>query len=391
MKVRIAVDADNLYRFAHRGIQKTLVTLYCRLAAAHPGWEFILFRQVGQPLAAFAAFPNIIERQIDIKGDSLRGRINLWEQVRLPVAAWLAGADVLHSPSNTGPAFCPVPLVLTIHDLTPVRFAPDSDDTRRWYERVRRAAHRAAAVITPSQAVADDVAGSCGIDPSRLTVAHWAVNDGYTRTGSAREVLALYQQHPSARFVLVFGSKNRRKNLSRILDAWAALEGRLRDEWRLLVIGVEDDAREAYRDRARRLKIDGSCRIHGEAPEAHVPVLLSAADVLCYPSLSEGFGLPIIEAFACGTSVLTSKVTSLPEIAGGAAVLVDPTSTADVTAGLARLMADEAARRRLVSAGERRLAAFSWERCLSVHTKVFERVAGRREVHGVSDRQEAAV
>jgi glycosyltransferase involved in cell wall biosynthesis len=391
MNLRIAVDADNLYRFAHRGIQKTLVTLYCRLAAAHPGWEFILFRQVGQPLAAFAAFPNIIERQIDIKGDSLRGRINLWEQVRLPVAAWLAGADVLHSPSNTGPAFCPVPLVLTIHDLTPVRFAPDSDDTRRWYGRVRKAAHRAAAVITPSQAVADDVARSCGVDPSRLTVAHWAVNDGYKRTGSAAEILALYQQDPATPFVLVFGSKNRRKNLSRILEAWAVIEARLRDQWRLLVIGVEDDVQEVYREQARRLKIDDRCRIHGAAPEAHVPVLLSAADVLCYASLSEGFGLPIIEAFACGTSVLTSSVTSLPEVAGEAAVLVDPTSTADIAAGLAGLMADEAVRGRLVSAGERRLEFFSWERCLSVHTKVFERAAGRREMRGLSDRQEAAI
>src|SRR5688572_9098896 len=235
--LRIAVDADNLYRFAHahRGIQKTLVTLYCRLAAAYPGWEFVLFRQVGEPLAVFAALPNISQHQVDIKGDSLRGRVNLWEQVRLPLAAWTAGADVLHSPSNTGPAFSRVPLVLTIHDLTPIRFAPDSIDTRRWYRRLQRAAHRAAVVITPSQAVADDVAAQCGIEPSRITVAHWAVNEGYRAlpAADAAAILHEYGVGDADPFVLMFGSKNPRKNLSRVLQAWAGIAPVLLGHWQI--------------------------------------------------------------------------------------------------------------------------------------------------------------
>jgi glycosyltransferase involved in cell wall biosynthesis len=373
--LRIAVDADNLYRFAHRGIQKTLVTLYCRLAATYPSWEFILYRQVGEPLDVFAAFSNITQRQIDIKGDSLPGR--LWEQVRLPLAAWLAGADVLHSPSNTGPAFSRVPLVLTIHDLTPLQFFPDSPDTRRWYGRLRRAAQRAAMVITPSQAVADDVAAQCRIESSRITVAYWAVNEGYSSATieSTALILAAYDAVVTKPFVLMFGSKNPRKNLSRVLEAWAALAPPLRDQWRLLAIGVEEDAIATYKGESSRLGIAESVQIHGAVPEAHVPALLRAAEVLCYPSLSEGFGVPIVEAFACGTCVLTSNLTSLPEVAGDAAVLVDPKSTTDLTAGLGMLMTDEALRQRLVAAGRRRLELFSWERCVSVHAKVFERAA----------------
>lgn len=374
--MRIAVDADNLYRFAHRGIQKTLVTLYCRLATAYPDWEIILFRQVGQPLEVFGAFPNITQRQIDIKGDSLPGR--LWEQVRLPLAAWLEGADVLHSPSNTGPAFSRVPLVLTIHDLTPLQFAPDLKDTRVWYGRLRRAADRAVAIITPSQAVANDVATQCHIDSSRITVAYWAVNEGYAgaTAENAAPILASYDVDGAQPTVLVFGSKNPRKNLTRVLEAWAAITSQLRNQWRLRVIGVEEDALVTYHAEVARLGLDDSVQIHGAVPEAHVPILLHAAEVLCYPSLSEGFGVPIVEAFACGTCVLTSNLTSLPEVAGDAAWLVDPHSTADLTVGLTALMTDGDLRKKLVAAGHRRLELFSWQRCLSTHAKVFERAAG---------------
>src|SRR4029453_13676653 len=107
---------------------------------------------------------------------------------------------------------------------------------------------------------------------------------------------------------------------------------------------------DAFRDEARRLDIDRSCRIHGSAPEDEVPLLLRAAEILCYPSLSEGFGIPILEAFACGTSVLTSNVTSMPEVAGDAAQLVDPSSTSSIAAGLRTLMQDADLRQRLVTA-----------------------------------------
>jgi glycosyltransferase involved in cell wall biosynthesis len=381
-RMRIAVDADNLYRFAgaHRGIQKTQVTLYRRLAAAQPAWQFVFFRQVGDPLDLFTDRPNIIQRRIDIKGDSLRGRINLWEQVRLPLAAWLAGADVLHSPSNTGPAHSLVPLVLTIHDLTPVRFAPGSVDTVRWFRCVNRAAHRAATVITPSQSVKDDVASTCGLDPARIAVAHHAVDDGYRPVAPAdtRQVLAHYGEDGSRPFVLMLGSKTRRKNLARLLEAWAAVDPVLLTRWRLLVIGVEDAAQAAYHEQVHRLGISASCRIHGAAPEPHMPMLLSAAEVLCYPSMSEGFGLPILEAFACHTAVLTSNVTSMPEVAGAAAYLFDPTSTVELTAALTRMMADDALRARLVAEGQRRLQHFSWDRCVATHARIFASAANRR-------------
>jgi glycosyltransferase involved in cell wall biosynthesis len=222
-------------------------------------------------------------------------------------------------------------------------------------------------VIAVSEAVKNDVANACGIDPSRIAVAYWAAGDGYRRAAPADigPVLSHYGADGSRPFVLMFGSRNPRKNLSRLLDAWAGVDAALLARWRLLVVGVEDDALPVYRDQVRRLGIDASCGIHGAAPESHMPVLLSAAEVLCYPSLSEGFGLPIVEAFACGTAVLTSNVTSLPEVAGDAACLFDPASTTELTAALTRMMTDEALRSRLVGRGHERLTQFSWERCIA--------------------------
>jgi alpha-1,3-rhamnosyl/mannosyltransferase len=271
-----------------------------------------------------------------------------------------------------------VPLVVTIHDLTPIRFAADAPATWRWYRRVKRAAARAAVVITGSQAVADDISTQCGINPSRITVAHWSVNDGYgdAPAESDAPILSTYAADGTKPFVLVFGSKSPHKNLSRVLEAWAAIQPALRNQWRLLVIGLDNDALAIYQAEVARLAIGDSSQLHGAVPEAHVPALLRAADVLCYPSLSEGFGLPVVEAFACGTCVLTSNVTSLPEVAGDAAWLVDPQSTADITTGLTRLMADATLRETLVEAGYRRLKLFSWQRCISVHAQAFERAAG---------------
>jgi glycosyltransferase involved in cell wall biosynthesis len=371
--LRIAVDADNLYRFPHRGIAKTTVPLYRHLATTYPHWEFVLFRQVGEPLEVFNQFPNITQRQIDIKGDSLPGR--LWEQVRLPLAAWLAGADVLHASCSTGPAFSRVPLVVTIHDLTPIRFSPDLPSTWQWYRRVKRAARRADVVITGSQVVADDLSAEFGLEPARIAVAHWAVNDGYRNAPvDTAPTLASYGADTRP-FVMVFGSRSRHKNLSRILEAWAGVPSQVREQWQLLVIGVEPDGVSSYRAETTRLGIEDSTKINGAVPEAHIPALLRAAEILCYPSLAEGFGLPVIEAFACGTSVLTSNTTSLPEVAGDAALLVDPTSAHELTAGLTLLMTDVQLREKYVAAGHRRLELFTWERCVKVHANAFERAA----------------
>jgi glycosyltransferase involved in cell wall biosynthesis len=139
-------------------------------------------------------------------------------------------------------------------------------------------------------------------------------------------------------------------------------------------VGVQEAALARFRDKARSLGVaEGSVR--GFADEDDLPALLSGAALLCYPSLAEGFGLPILDAFVCKTAVLTSTTTSLPEVAGDAALLVDPTDTLTLRAGLERLLSSEEARNDLVARGWRRVKEFSWERCAECVALVLEKAA----------------
>ena len=138
--LHVAVDARTVYAPTRRGTGKNLVDLYTLMARQRPSWRFTLFhqREADDP---FVGLPNVRAQRIDIKGD----RLNLWQDVRLPLAAAMSGADVLHCPANTAPTWTATPTVVTIHDLTPLDITPDAPATKSWVARVGRGARRAEA------------------------------------------------------------------------------------------------------------------------------------------------------------------------------------------------------------------------------------------------------
>ena len=161
----------------------------------------------------------------------------------------------------------------------------------------------------------------------------------------------------------------------RLIEAFARLPAALRGAFRLLVVGIQDDALARFRADADRLGIGDRASINGFAAEGDIAALLSGAAVLCFPSRSEGFGLPILDAFLCGTPVLTANRTSLPEVVGDAGVLVDPDSTEAIADGLARMLESETLRAELSARGFARLAGYTWDRVARQTAEVFERAA----------------
>ena len=176
------------------------------------------------------------------------------------------------------------------------------------------------------------------------------------------------------RFVLFLGAMEPRKNLPRLLEAFAALAPGLRREFPLVVAGAQGWLNDSVHEQAQKLGLGESVRFAGYIEQGDLAALYSLASVFAYPSVWEGFGLPVLEAMACGTPVLTSNVSSLPEVAGAAAVLVPPADVDAMADGLSRLLCDSALRADLVARGLRRVGAFSWERCaretLAVYTAV---------------------
>lgn len=289
-----------------------------------------------------------------------------WRRLGRPTMDRFVGpADVVHATNFVLPALARTPGVVTVHDLSFER-----DDTWPGGERLRKlvpwSLERAAAAVVPSETVAEELRRRYGLADSRVHVTHEGVAPeffGATRLSAA----ALGRMGIPGRFVLAVGTIEPRKNLRRLLDAWALVGGDL-DGWTLVIAGPKGWG-------GNLPPVDGVVLLGWVADET-LPGLLAAADVFCYPSLYEGFGLPPLEAMAAGTPALAGRYSAAPEVLGDAALLVDPTDVEELAEGLRRLGGDDNLRRQLAMTGRARAASFTWETTALQTKKVYESVAG---------------
>jgi glycosyltransferase involved in cell wall biosynthesis len=363
-QLRVALDARTLDAPQRRGIGRSLYQLYVEISRLRPQWELLLVHRgvTGQTLITDRE--NVREHCVRCAGD----RWDLWGRLRLPVEAWRLRADVLHSPANVGPDLSSVPLVLTVHDLIPVEHSASGPDLR-WMRLVQRAAEHARHILTPSNYSRNRLIAQLGLDGEKIIVCPWAADPSCQRCTNDGRMAEVRQRHgvgAGRPFVLAFGAADPRKNTSGLIDAWRQIAPARRKDWLLLIVGIQRAAIDAFHQQVRQHDLQESVLLREFVASDDLPVLLSAAEVLAYPSLGEGFGLPVLEGFACGTAVLSSNVTSLPEVAGNAALLVDPKSTAAISRGLEQLMSDERMRGELGARGLARSSMFSWTACAEI-------------------------
>jgi glycosyltransferase involved in cell wall biosynthesis len=305
----------------------------------------------------------------------------LWEQARLPRALASLGIDVLHSTHHTLPlAGVRCGRVVTIHDVTFFRLPKRYPLARRLYMQTltRLSARVADAVIVPSNTVRDDVRRLLGVPADKMATVYEAAGPQFApmENAAVHAIARTYGIEPP--YVLSVGSLEPGKNRARLFRAMR----HLRDEGighRLAVVGqrawgYEDDL--ALIDdlgMADRIILPGYVRAE------HLPALYAGADVFAFPSLYEGFGLPVLEAMACGVPVLTSRVSATAEVAGEAALLVDPESVESIREGLRQLLADRDLRAEYARRGVERAAQFSWQRAADKTRAIYHRVVdGRR-------------
>jgi glycosyltransferase involved in cell wall biosynthesis len=269
--------------------------------------------------------------------------------------------------------------VLTILDLSVLRFPQFFRPWFRHYARVvlPRVAQSADAIIALSCAAKADIVQALAIPEERVTVIPTGVDPSFKALAQSPRALEVRQRYelPDA-FVLTVGSMEPRKNLPRLLEAIQRLR-RDRDTAKVVLVHVgpagwlADDLPRTV----QALGLADAVRFLGYVPREDLAALYGLARVFAYPSLYEGFGLPIIEAMACGCPVVTSNLSSLPEVAGDAATLVDPGSAEEIAGAIADLWTDEARRRTLASRGRARAACFTWQRTARETGAVYEAVA----------------
>jgi glycosyltransferase involved in cell wall biosynthesis len=297
---------------------------------------------------------------------------------------WLLGpVDVVHSTTFCVPEFRlrPKALVVTIYDLSfithPELHLPAN--VAHCLAGTRLAVERADAIIAISEHTRRDLVERLGAAPERIVVTPLAPDpDLAPVTDGARLAAVRHRYRLPERFVLFLGALEPRKNLPRLLEAYAALPGALRRDVNLVVAGMRGWLNDSIRARVAALGLAGTVHFAGYIDGRDLAAVYSLATVFAYPSLYEGFGLPVLEAMACGTPVLTSDASSLPEVAGDAALLVSPTDVEAIAGALRRLLEAPALREALAARGLRRAAAFSWDRCARQTLGVYRGVAGAR-------------
>ncbi|HEV3025346.1 MAG TPA: glycosyltransferase family 1 protein [Pirellulales bacterium] len=292
--------------------------------------------------------------------DRLRRR-NLARQTRH--ARW----NLFHETNFVSPQF-DLPLVTTVHDMSYLRcpeFLPK--DRRAWLRRrMDRSLAVSRVIITDSHFTRNELLELCPqVDARRVVVTHLGVDLEYfsdpahvARIGEVRDKLALPR-----RFVLYLGTLEPRKNLQGLVRAYCRLPAALQREYPLVLAGMRGWNQGYFRRDLDELRRRAVLHEVGYVEPNDVPPLMKSASVFCFPSLYEGFGLPPLEAAACGTPVLSSRAASLPEVMGEAAWYVEANSPDDIAAGLERLLEDESLAGRLSAAGPARAASFPWERC----------------------------
>lgn len=292
---------------------------------------------------------------------------HVWEQMVLPLRA---RGKLLWSPSATGPVIMKNQVV-TLHDVAFID-VPDyfsASFVKLYKTLLPPLVKRAAKVVTVSEFSRQRIAATLGIPADRIAVIANGVSDHFRPYDSGeidrtRAALGL-----PGRYILLQATADKRKNLHRTLAAWGRAQQHVADDISLVVSG--NMGRSHVFGEMQPLPAVSRTIFTGYVDEAHMGPLFAGADALLFPSLYEGFGLPIIEAMSCGTAVVTSAATATQEIAGDAAVLVDPASEDDIQRGIVTILNDPGQREHLARMGLQKAAAYSWQAAADQYRALF--------------------
>lgn len=298
--------------------------------------------------------------------------------ISLPLQMILDGVDFYHA-TMVPPPWSTKPFLLTI--LCSSNWIHPEFYPRRIVWRLNKLLEkslgRARTLLCISKDLMQDVNEMWGIPESRMRVTYMGVGQEFQQRpiGAARQLLA-ERYGVRGRFLLFIGQQQERKNVFRVVEAYARFRKHVDVETSeipgLLLVGRADDSTDAIAAKIREHGIEEHVTRLPYVSFSELPDLYSAADTLLFPSLWEGFGLPVIEAMACGTPVVTSTATCLPEVAGDAALIVDPESVEAIADSILRLHLDTALRQHLITKGYDRARLFTWENCASVTLQAYE-------------------
>jgi glycosyltransferase involved in cell wall biosynthesis len=366
--MHIAIDASRTTVAARTGTENYALQLIRALLDLRSQHRFTLYFRDQPNAGTFVNFPNVEAKVIPFP--------RLWTHIRFAAALWADRPDVTFVPSHSLPFVFPGRAVTTIHDLG-YRFFPEAhrDFERRYLDlTTRTSSRRATRILADSEATRRDLMGQYGVDPAKIDVVYPGVEG--LRRASDHEIAAVKAKYRLPdRYFLFLGTLQPRKNIERLVEAFRCYLDSGGDA-SLVLVGKRGWLIEDTLIRAEQT-LQSHLILPGYVSDDEVAALYSGALGLVFPSLYEGFGFPVLEAMHCGTPVLCANTSSLPELTGEAAILVDPLDVRSIADEIARLDNDTDLRADLVRRGYEQVKPFTWKRAAELTLQTLEKAGSK--------------
>ncbi len=370
--MRIAIDARKLHDF---GIGTYVQNLLRQLARLDADSEYVLFCRKEDRDALAALGPNF---RISVDSAS---PYSVREQASIPAHLMRERVDVYHSPHYVLPPLVPCRAVVTIHDCIHLMF-PQYLPNRLAYAYAKMfmwwAAHRSARVLTVSEASKRDILHYFDIPRDKVTVIHNGIDERFRVPPPESEVHRVRERFQlQEQFILYAGNVKPHKNVERLIDAFHILHTNGFEHLKLLIIGSDISKYATLRRAIHTHDLHKYVRFLGFVSDETLAALYRLAAVFVFPSLYEGFGFPPLEAMASGTPVVASNLSSLPEVLGDAALLVDPYDANAIADAIRRVLLDDSLRRDLSARGLKKVQDYSWEEAARRVRQIYDEVASQ--------------
>ncbi|MCR5197249.1 MAG: glycosyltransferase family 4 protein [Prevotella sp.] len=358
--MKIGIEAQRIFRKNKHGMDYVVLQEIRELQKMETEDEYFVFVKPGED-RCLESTKNV--HIVELKCPSYP----LWEQWALPRAARRAGVDLLHCTSNTAPIRCKMPLVLTLHDI--IFLEPRDKQNHSLYQNmgwlyrrlvVPRILPKCRRIITVSEFEKQNIMQKLGIEEARMAMIYNGYNDWFRPLDDHQQVYQKYMKEKG--FLFFLGNTDPKKNTERTLVAYSLYLDQSARKRPLLMADLDRDYLDGIISRNGIENIRDHIVMPGYIPNADLPYIYNAAFAFLYTSLRESFGIPLLEAMACGVPVITSNTSSMPEIGGPDAILVNPENADDITAMLLRLETDEAFYQKERNVGLERAKLFSWRK-----------------------------
>ena len=376
--MKIGIEGQRLYRKKKHGMDMVALELIKNLQKIDTQNEYVIFVKPDEDNTCIPAAPNF--KIVELDG----GPYPTWEQIALPRAAEKEGCDLLHCTSNTAPIKCKVPLIITLHDIIYLESISIFKKSGTWYQKfgnmyrrsvVPSVARKSQKVVTVSNFEKERIRNFMGLKDN-LTAIYNGVGEHFVKITDNEILLnAKLKYKLPDNFMFFLGNTDPKKNTPNVLKAFADFNSKSEIKYKLAMLDYEENALKQVLNDIGHPELRSDIIMLGYVPNIEMPAIINQCKVFLYPSLRESFGIPILEGMACGVPVITSNTSSMPEIAGDAAILVDPYKYDEIVAAIEKILNDDEFRNLLCKKGIQRTAQFSWKHMAEKYLELYNELA----------------